>query len=115
MNEHNTTTTLEDLESMDESKLDYCYENGISIEDANLWTASPNTALTAYASNSMPVKSSQKTRDKELRFWFVSAVRLPPFVALWMREKSAAVSGCHPLNSLFLNHSKTSFGTSLHP
>jgi len=43
MNEHNTTTTLEDLattledlESMHESKLDYCYENGISIEDANL-------------------------------------------------------------------------------
>jgi len=35
MNEHNTTT-LEDLESMDEAKLDYCYENGISIEDSDL-------------------------------------------------------------------------------
>jgi hypothetical protein len=36
MNEHNTTTTLEDLESMDEAKLDYCHEAGASIEDADL-------------------------------------------------------------------------------
>jgi hypothetical protein len=35
MNE-NTTTTLEDLESMDESKLDYCYEMEISVEDSSL-------------------------------------------------------------------------------
>ena len=31
----NDTTTLEDLQATIESQTDYCYEMGISIEDAN--------------------------------------------------------------------------------
>ena len=31
----NDTTTLEDLQAMRESEIDYCYEMGISIEDSN--------------------------------------------------------------------------------
>lgn len=34
--EQNDTTTLEDLQAMQEVTLAYCYDNDISIEDADL-------------------------------------------------------------------------------
>ena len=34
--EENNDTTLEDLRAIREAELEYCYEMGISIEDADL-------------------------------------------------------------------------------